>query len=243
MSVWWSSPSNSSFWGSFLPLQEMQNWRLQTNLGLGEWPCQTAGSASRRLLSSAAQLPKPCEAWHARKGSPVGTAGCPHHLQIRIPAPPLCRFPHFSAEKAHGSTKTKSRNQETYVQSGLCLSMKAASLLPPPIHTWREVPSSSDLRFKVCFQSFDIMCVTPGTEKVSHQCLQEGKEPLSGPSAGSCRGWSQHGGEGKTKSLHTFQYVLPPLRPSNSGRKINGSKVCCLLARWPWASFLIIRCR
>lgn len=48
------------------------------------------------------------------------------------------------------------------------------------------------------------MCVSPGTEKVSHQCLQEGKrpsrvtkEPLSGPSAGSSNGRSQHGGEGK----------------------------------------------
>lgn len=41
---------------------------------------------------------------------------------------------------------------------------------------------------------------------------------------------------GQTKSLHTFQYVLPPLRLSDRGRKINGSKVCCLLTRWPWAS-------
>lgn len=36
---------------------------------------------------------------------------------------------------------------------------------------------------------------------------------------------------GQTKSLHTFQYVLPPSRLSDRGRKINGSKVCCLLTR------------
>lgn len=137
MSVWWSSPSNSSFWGSFLPLQEMQNWRLQTNLGLGEWPCQTAGSASRRLLSSAAQLPKPCEAWHARKGSPVGTAGCPHHLQIRIPSSATLPLPTLFCRE--GTRKHKDQKQE----SG---DLRPVGTLP--LHEGCFTPPASDSHLK-----------------------------------------------------------------------------------------------
>lgn len=119
--VWQSCPSSSSFWGPFLPLQEMQNLRLQINLGLGEQYCHTTGSASRRLLNSTARLPKSSEAWHTRKGSPWGPLAVPVSYRSEFPAPLLFSFPHPPAKKVHGGIKTKSRSQEAHVQPRLCL--------------------------------------------------------------------------------------------------------------------------
>lgn len=119
----------------------MQNLRLPVKLGPAARHCQTTGSASRRLLNSTAQLPKPFEGWHARKGSPVGTAGCPCH-RSQFPALLPFSFPHPSAKKAQGGAKTKSRSLEADVQSRLCLYWRAhgqAASPPAPLtHTPRR---------------------------------------------------------------------------------------------------------
>ena len=132
--VWQSCPSNSSSWGPFLPIQEMQNLSLQLNLSLGKQYCQTTGSASRRLLNSRAQLPKSSEAWHAGKGSPWGPLAVPVSYRSEFPALLLFGFPHPPAKKAHGGTKTKSWSQEAYVQPRLCFYWRASGepASPPP---------------------------------------------------------------------------------------------------------------
>lgn len=129
----------------------------------------------------------------------MGTAGCPHHLQIGISSPATLLLPTPFCQE--GTRKHKDQKQESGdlrpVQT-LPLHGRRLHSYHLQFHTRRDIPSSSDLRFEVHFQSFDITCITPGTGRSPiNDYREEGKEPLSGSSAGSSRGRSQHGGEGK----------------------------------------------
>lgn len=173
MPMWQSYPSNSSFWSPFLPLQETQNLRLQINLSLGAWYCQTTGSASRRLLNSPAQLPRPSEAWHARKGSPVGTAGCPCQLLIRISSSATLQLPTPFCQEG-----TRRRKDQTQESGGLHPAPPPVCLVPPNSDSIPEkgtfrVPSGSIL--KVHFQSCGTLFIAPGTEKLSCVYRRMGK--------------------------------------------------------------------
>lgn len=162
----------------------MQNLRLQINLALGKQYRQTTGSASRRLLNGTAQLPKPSEAWHASRGSPVGTAGCPcsvidQNFQLCYSSASHALLP----RKQTPAQRQQGRSQGAYVQSRLSLyCVPVAKLLHLPRTSSPHLKSAlirphlealpvliSDLSQN--FQSFDLMCIIPST-KVSHKCLQ-----------------------------------------------------------------------
>lgn len=165
----------------------MQHLRFQISLGLGERYCQTTGSASRRFLNSRAQLPKSSEAWHARKGSPVGTAGCPCQLQIRISSSATLQLPTPSWQE--GTRRHKDHRQESggLCPAQLCLSWQTSPgaptgslprCLPPQILYLKGallepfLESLSDARLDAPFSELWNYVHNPqGTEEVSYQCL------------------------------------------------------------------------
>lgn len=237
-----SYPSNSSFWSPFLPLQEMQNLRLQINLSFGACYCQTIGSASRRLLNSPAQLPKPSEAWHATKGSAVGTAGGPCQLQIRISSSATLQLPTpFCQER---TWRRKDQKQES---GCLCPGPPPVYRLLPPaplrLHTWKghclshiQSPFWFSPQIQGPFSELWYYVHNPWHREVL-QCLQkDGKENEFGNKGASevDHQWARAEGglnvvestrsPRQTRGLHTFQDVLAPPRPSNNGIKAIGPK-------------------
>lgn len=113
--------------------------------------------------------------------------------------------------KAHGRRR-KDQKQE----SGGPRPVQALPLLmsPLPTHTphlkraptaraTRGGPPGSNLRFEGHFRSFGTVCLTPGTEQVSYQCLQE-----EGKTTVPIRGRSEPGGEFKVpKASWEFVYL------------------------------------
>lgn len=195
----------------------MQKLKLQINAGLDAQYCQTTGSASRRVLTSTAQLPRPFEAWHARKGSPVGTAGCPCWVQIRISSSATPQLPTpFSQE---GTRRHKDQKQESggLRRSRLCLSRACpwagCSTLPTQI---------LHLKRALLIHTRSPFWLSPQNEGLFSELLYYGHNPwqrdgllsmliggwgrrpvwkqrslLSGPSVGSSRGRFERGGEFK----------------------------------------------
>lgn len=93
--------------------------RLQINLGHCKLYCQATGLASRRFLKSTAWLQSLLKL--GIQGCPVGTAGCPCQLPIRISSSATLQLPTPSTRRAHRGTEAKSRSQEASIQYRLCL--------------------------------------------------------------------------------------------------------------------------
>lgn len=90
----------------------------------------------QKVINSTARLPKPSEAWHARQGSAVGTAGGPCQLQIRISSSAPLQLPTPFCQE--GTWRRKDRKQES---GCLCPGPPPVySLLSPAplrLHTWK----------------------------------------------------------------------------------------------------------
>lgn len=142
-------------------------------------------------------------------------------------------FPHPSAKKAHGGAKTKRGSQEAYIQS----LHQCASSLPPQIPYLKRAQLESLLALTsrsifravvLCSQSLAQRSCPVFTEGWGREQAWRQRRLWSGPSLGSSRGRSEHGGEDKVPKTGWEVICLPvsssPLRPSNNGIKAIGPK-------------------
>lgn len=148
--------------------------RPQINLGLGKLYCQATGPASRRLLKSTAWLQSLLK--RGIQGLPCGD--CWLSLSVTDQNFQLCNSSASHTLCQESAWRHRGQKQESgslHPVQALPHQRAMGRLLHPPApdatsqkcsaQATCRVPSSSNLRFKVHFQSTGVTCITPGTEK------------------------------------------------------------------------------
>lgn len=172
-----------------------------------------------------------------QRGAPLwGPLAVSVLLQIRISSLLLFSLPHPSAKKAQKHKDTKAGVGPTPRPGPASTGMPLAGCFPPSLlpsrlphlkttplgHLWS--PSQSSFIFKVYVQGFGIMCVIPGTGKVSCKCLQEDRKKLAweksllhGPMDHRCAlvEGGRDGADGMSSPRQDWEFARPSNRHSS----------------------------